>query len=117
MSDPMKIVVIGAGICGLSSAIWLRRAGHDVTLIDREGPAAGASYGNAGLLAQWAMIPVNTPGIAKTGLKYMLDRNAPLFMQWSYLPRMIPWLLKLRTPGRWRTEVNLRRAANFWEDF
>jgi len=94
MSVRNRIVVIGAGICGLSAAIWLRRAGHDVTLVDKDHPGAGASYGNAGLLAEWAIIPVNTPGIARTGLKYMLDPKSPLFMQWSYMPRMIPWLLK-----------------------
>jgi D-amino-acid dehydrogenase len=109
MANPKHIIVIGAGICGLSSAIWLRRAGHDVTLIDREGPAAGASYGNAGLLAQWAMIPVNTPGIAKSGLKYMMDRNAPLFMQWSYFPRLIPWLLKFVSNA---TDEGVRRTVD-----
>lgn len=89
-----RIVVIGAGICGLSSAIWLRRAGHEVTLIDRDHPGAGASFGNAGLLAEWAVVPVNTPGIAMSGAKYLMSRNAPLFMQWSYLPRLIPWLIR-----------------------
>jgi len=95
MSEPLKIVVVGAGICGLSSAIWLRRAGHDVTLVDKDGPGAGASYGNAGLLAQWGVVPINTPGLGRTGLRYLLDPNAPLFMQWRHFPRLIPWLLKL----------------------
>ncbi len=40
------IVVVGAGIVGVSTAIWLRRAGHDVTLIDKGAPGMGASYGN-----------------------------------------------------------------------
>ncbi len=94
MNSPKKIIVIGAGICGLSSAIWLRRAGHDVTLVDRDGPGAGASYGNAGVLAQWAMVPVNTPDLLVTGLKYLVDPRSPLFLQWSYLPRLAPWLLR-----------------------
>ena len=87
-----NIVVVGAGICGLSAAIWLRRAGHDVTLIDKDGPGAGASYGNAGLLAEWAIVPVSGPGIAWTGLKYLMSRDAPLSLQWSELPRLAPWL-------------------------
>jgi len=95
MPQHLKIIVIGAGICGLSSAIWLRRAGHDVTLIDKDHPGAGASYGNAGLLAQWGIVPINTPGLARTGLKYLFDPNAPLFMQWAHFPRLIPWLMKL----------------------
>jgi len=56
-----QIAVIGAGIVGVSTAIWLQRAGHRVTLIDREGPAAGASYGNAGLLASCAVVPQTIP--------------------------------------------------------
>ncbi len=87
-----NIVVIGAGICGLSAAIWLRRAGHEVTLIDKDGPGAGASYGNAGLLAEWAVVPVSVPGIAWTGMKYLMSRDAPLSLQWSQLPRLTPWL-------------------------
>lgn len=94
MSGARTIIVIGAGICGLSAAIWLRRAGHDVTLLDRERPGAGASSGNAGLLAQWAIVPVNTPGLISTGLRYLLNPNAPLFMQWAHFPRLLPWLLK-----------------------
>lgn len=94
MNRPRKIIVIGAGICGLSAAIWLRRAGHEVTLLDKTGPGAGASQGNAGLLAQWAVVPVNTPGVIATGLKYVFTPRAPLFLQWSYFPRLLPWLLK-----------------------
>ena len=95
MSSALRIIVIGAGICGLSSAIWLRRAGHEVTLIDKDHPGAGASFGNAGLLAQWGIVPVNTPGLGRTGLKYLLDPDAPLFMQWRHAPRLLPWLLRL----------------------
>ncbi len=92
MTKPQKIIVIGAGINGVCAAIWLRRAGHEVTLIDKHGPGAGASFGNAGLLAQWAIIPVNTPGLMKTGLKYLMDPKSPLFLQWASLPRLLPWL-------------------------
>lgn len=94
MTTPQKIIVIGAGIVGVSTAIWLRRAGHEVMLLDKEGPGAGASHGNAGLLAQWAVVPVNTPGLMKTGLKYLINPKSPLFMQWSYFPKLLPWLVK-----------------------
>jgi D-amino-acid dehydrogenase len=92
MTAPRTIIVIGAGICGLASAIWLTRAGHRVTLLDRDHPGAGASFGNAGLLAQWAIVPVNTPGVLTTALKYLTDRDAPLWMRWRDLPRLAPWL-------------------------
>lgn len=100
MTDPQKVIVIGAGINGLSTAIWLRRAGHEVTLLDKDGPGAGASFGNAGLLAQWAIIPVNTPGLLKTGLKYLADPKSPLFLQWSYAPRLMPWMIKFLSNAR-----------------
>ena len=58
-----KVIVAGAGINGVSSAIWLQRAGHDVVLIDRAGPASGTSYGNAGVLAAGSIIPITTPGL------------------------------------------------------
>ncbi len=67
------VVVIGAGICGAACALWLRRSGHDVLLLDKSEPGMGASYGNAGLLAQWAIVPMNEPGIWKNLPRYLLD--------------------------------------------
>ena len=92
MTQPRTVIVIGAGICGLAAAIWLNRAGHRVTLIDRDAPGAGASFGNAGLLAQWGIVPVNTPGLLITALKYLADRDAPLWLRWRDLPVLSPWL-------------------------
>ena len=87
------VAVIGAGIVGVSTAIWLLRDGHDVILIDRKGPGEGTSHGNAGLLASSGLVPVNTPGILGKAPKMLLNRNEPLFLKWSYLPRLMPWLL------------------------
>jgi D-amino-acid dehydrogenase len=56
----MEILVAGAGIVGVSSAIWLQRAGHRVTLVDRQAPGGGTSYGNAGVLAAGSIVPVTT---------------------------------------------------------
>ncbi len=89
-----KVAVIGAGMLGVSTAIWLQRAGHEVSLIDREGVAAGASYGNAGILACSGIIPVTTPGLLFKAPRMLLDPNQPLFLKWSYLPRILPWLVK-----------------------
>jgi D-amino-acid dehydrogenase len=55
MTGSKKVVVVGAGIVGVSSAIWLKRAGHEVTLIDKGEPGQGASYGNACVLAACSM--------------------------------------------------------------
>lgn len=87
------IAVIGAGIVGISSALYLQRAGFDVTLIDRNEPGNGASFGNAGAIAPHAFVPVNSPSIPRRLLKLMLSGGSPLSINWTYAPRMIPWLL------------------------
>ena len=79
---------------GVSTAIWLQRSGFKVILIDREGVAAGTSYGNAGILACSAIIPVTTPGLMFKAPKMLLDPNQPLFLRWTYLPKILPWLVK-----------------------
>ncbi|MEJ6709361.1 MAG: FAD-binding oxidoreductase [Amylibacter sp.] len=92
MSKP--IIIIGAGMVGISTAIWLQRSGHRVILLDRGKPGMGASYGNAGLIAQWAIVPVNTPSLWKDAPKYLLNPNSPLFLKWTHLPKMLPWIAK-----------------------
>jgi len=88
------VVVIGAGIVGVSTAIWLQRAGEEVVLVDRAQPGQGTSYGNGGVLASCSMVPVTTPGLMGKGPKMALDPNSPLFLRWSYLPKLLPWLLR-----------------------
>ena len=56
------IAIVGAGIVGVSTAIWLLRDGHKVTLIDKAGPGEGTSHGNGGVLASCSVIPVTVPG-------------------------------------------------------
>ena len=89
-----NVVVIGAGIVGVSAAIWLARAGASVTLLDRNGPGTGTSYGNAGVLAACSVVPVTTPGLVAKGPKLLLDPNFPLFLRWGYLPKLAPWLVR-----------------------
>jgi len=87
-------VIVGAGIVGAATAIWLTRAGHKVTLIDKGEPGMGASYGNGCILASCAMVPVTAPGLIPKGPGYLLNPNFPLFMRWGYTPKLIPWLVK-----------------------
>lgn len=90
-----RVVVVGAGIVGVSAALWLQRFGaDDVTIVDRLGPGEGTSHGNAGVLAACAMVPVTGPGLIPKAPKMLLDPHYPLFLRLSYLPRLVPWLLK-----------------------
>ncbi len=88
------VVIIGAGIVGASTAVWLRRLGADVTVIDRDGWGLGTSFGNGGVLAACAMVPVTGPGLVRKAPGMLLDREQPLFMRWGYFPRLLPWLRK-----------------------
>ena len=89
-----RIVVIGAGIVGVSTALYLQRDGHEVVLIDKLGPAGGTSFGNGGVLVPSGIIPVNSAGLITKAPAMLLNPNSPLFMRWSYLPKLLPWLLR-----------------------
>ncbi|NCO20705.1 MAG: FAD-dependent oxidoreductase [Rhodobacterales bacterium] len=94
MDQSKHVAVIGAGIVGVSAAIWLLRAGHSVTLIDRAGPAAGTSHGNGGVLASCAIVPVTGPGLLKKAPGMVFNPEQPLFLKWGYVPHLVPWLVK-----------------------
>ncbi|SFR32515.1 NAD(P)/FAD-dependent oxidoreductase [Litoreibacter janthinus] len=94
------IMVVGAGIVGVATALWLQRDGFEVTLIDREGPAAGTSYGNAGVLASGSIVPVSVPGLLTKAPSMLFSRNQPLFLKWSYLPRLLPFLRQYLAQSR-----------------
>ena len=95
-------IVIGAGITGVSAALHLQRDGWEVTLIDRIAPGDPdqTSYGNAGILARCAIVPVSVPGLLAKAPKMLFDPMQPLFLRWSYLPRLIPWLVPFLRNGR-----------------
>ncbi|OJJ10739.1 FAD-binding oxidoreductase [Alphaproteobacteria bacterium AO1-B] len=88
------LAIIGAGIIGVSTAIWMQREGHKVILIDKAGPGEGASHGNGGVLASCSMIPVTVPGLIRKAPRMLFSPNQPLFLKWSYLPKLLPWLAK-----------------------
>ena len=99
------IIVIGAGIVGVSTAIWLQRSGFKVTIIDQKGPATGASHGNAGILAASSIIPVPNPSLIKKLPFYLLSKDSPVFFKMSYLPKMFPFLMSYLSKSNLR-EVN-----------
>ncbi|MEJ6397461.1 NAD(P)/FAD-dependent oxidoreductase [Yoonia sp. 208BN28-4] len=95
-----RILVAGAGIVGVSTALYLQRDGFDVSLIDKVGPAAAASYGNAGVLASGAIVPVAVPGLLRKAPRMLLDRDEPLFLRWSYLPKLARFLIPFLRNGQ-----------------
>lgn len=89
-----RVVVIGAGVIGLSTALMAQARGLSVTVVDREGPAAGASAGNAGAFAFTDILPLASPGILKKAPKWLLDPLGPLTIPPAYAPRIAPWLYR-----------------------
>ena len=88
------VAIVGAGIVGVATAVWLQREGYNVILIDRAGPGEGTSYGNGGILASCSVVPVTVPGLIRKAPGMLLDRDSPLFLRLSYLPRLLPWLTR-----------------------
>ena len=95
MSENLKIGIVGAGIQGVCSALFLQKKNYDVTLFDREEPGnLSASYGNAGHFSPYASIPLNRPDILTDIPAMLLSSTGPLALKWNYVPKMIPWFLK-----------------------
>ncbi len=104
------VAIVGAGIVGVATAVWMQRAGHRVTLIDRSGPAAGASFGNAGVLAASSVVPIVYPGILPKLPGLILGRNSPVFLRWRRLPQLLPFLLRLLGHGNRRDVDRISRS-------
>ena len=100
MSEPRHVIVLGAGIVGLSAALSLQRDGHRVTLIDRMPPGEGTSFGNAGLIQVDAVLPIAMPGILRKVPGMLMDPEGPLVIRWRYLARLAPWLLRFVAASR-----------------
>jgi len=99
--------VIGAGVVGLSAALALQARGLSVAVLDREGPAAGASAGNAGAFAFTDILPLASPGIMRKAPKWLLDPLGPLSVPPSYALRIAPWMYRF-----WRACSPARVAAS-----
>ncbi len=100
------VVVIGAGVIGLTIALRLAQQGRKVCVLEREGVAAGASRGNAGAYAFSDIEPLATPGILRQVPRWLLDPLGPLALRPAYLPRIAPWLWRF-----WRASQTERVAA------
>jgi D-amino-acid dehydrogenase len=78
----MKIVVLGAGVIGVTSAWYLAKAGHEVTVIDRQpGPSLETSFANAGEISPGYSSPWAAPGIPMKAVKWLFMKHAPLIIQ------------------------------------
>jgi len=105
-----RIVVVGAGIVGLSCARALLADGHAVTVLDRDPPGDKCSFGNAGGIGVTEIVPASVPGLAWKIPGWLFDPLGPLSLRLAHLPRLVPWPVRFLRAGRW-SEVERIAAA------
>jgi D-amino-acid dehydrogenase len=104
----MRVAVVGAGIVGVSCAVHLRRAEHDVTLLDPRPPGTATSFGNAGAIVTGAVVPNSTPALRRNLHHILFDKDSAVRLRWPYLPKLAPWLLRFLLEGR---DTRVRQIA------
>ncbi|MGO4713798.1 D-amino acid dehydrogenase [Bradyrhizobium sp. 2TAF24] len=113
----MKVAVLGSGVIGVTSAYYLARAGHAVTVVDRQaGPALETSFANAGEISPGYASPWAAPDVPMKALKWLFMEHAPLILRPKPDPAMLAWLLStLRNCTPERYAVNKRRMMRLAE--
>jgi D-amino-acid dehydrogenase len=109
MSDKL-IIIIGAGVIGASSALALQKDGHNVMLVDKEAPCAGASFGNAGAIVNGSCAPTAMPGIVLDVMRMIRQPNSPLTIRPGYFHKILPWLVRFIWQSR--SSAVYRNASN-----
>ncbi|AXK40755.1 D-amino acid dehydrogenase [Crenobacter cavernae] len=109
----MKIIVLGAGVVGITTAWYLSRSGHEVTVIDRQsGPALETSFANGGQISVSHAEPWANPHTPLKALRWLGKEDAPLLFRLRADPRLLAWTLRfLRECSPSRTRENIRRIV------
>jgi D-amino-acid dehydrogenase len=102
----MHVLVIGAGLSGISAAWYLRAAGHEVTVVERrDGPGLETSFANGGLVVPSQPDPWNAPGIVGKLIRYLGDEDSPFLLRPAAIPGMMGWGVRFLMNARreaWR---------------
>lgn len=87
----MSILIIGSGIIGLSSAYFLNKSGHQVTVIDKSNQSDGCSFGNAGMIVPSHFIPLAAPGMISKGIRWMFNSKSPFYVKPRFDLDLLKW--------------------------
>ncbi len=87
----MRVGIIGGGIIGLSSAYYLMKAGHTVTILDQSELKDGCSFGNAGMIVPSHIIPLASPGMIAKGIRWMFNSTSPFYVRPRISGELIKW--------------------------
>ncbi|PMS19376.1 D-amino acid dehydrogenase small subunit [Trinickia dabaoshanensis] len=92
----MRVVILGSGVVGVTSAYYLARAGHEVTVVDREaGPALDTSFANAGQISPGYAAPWAAPGVPLKAVKWMFQKHAPLAIRLDGTQFQLRWMWQM----------------------
>ncbi len=105
-----EVTVVGAGIIGVCCALWLQRSGCKVTIIDRDEPGNGTSFGNTAMITPGQVVPQALPGLLKDVPRWLLSKRSPLKIRASYLPTIAPWLWAFSRAGKVENAIAVSRA-------
>ena len=89
-----KVIIIGGGIIGLSSAYYLHQLGWDITILDKGTLDDNCSFGNAGMIVPSHFVPLAAPGMVQQGIRWMFDSKSPFYVRPSLNWDLISWGLK-----------------------
>lgn len=109
----MKAIVIGGGIIGLCSAYYLRKAGWEVTLLDRSDLQDNCSYGNLGMIVPSHFVPLAAPGMVAQGIKWMFDSKSPFYVKPSVDPSLLSWGWKFMKSA---TQAHVDRSGPYLKE-
>jgi len=112
-ADKADVIVVGAGIVGICSAVLLAEAGKKVVVLDRTGVCEETSSGNAAALAFTDMLPMAHKGMGRQVPKWLADPLGPLAIPPAYLPKLMPWLIRFvmaGRPGRYEASLNAQAS-------
>lgn len=113
----MRVLVLGSGVIGVTSAWYLAKAGHEVTVVDREaGPALGTSFANAGQISPGYASPWAAPGVPLKAIKWMFQEHAPLSIRPDGTLFQLQWMWQmLLNCSAGRYAVNKERMVRLAE--
>ncbi|MBV9824389.1 MAG: FAD-binding oxidoreductase [Alphaproteobacteria bacterium] len=94
-----RVAVIGGGMVGMCTAIWLQRDGNSVCVVEPGHVGEGASFGNAGCFNGSSVTPTSMPGTIRNVPRWLQDPLGPLSLRWSYLPSILPYLARFARAG------------------
>ena len=113
MGKNKNVIVVGGGIVGLSTAYFLHKEGHKVTVLDKSDISSGASFVNAGYLTPSHIVPLASPGMISKGIKYMFNSSSPFYMKPRLDLDFIKWAWYFKKSS---TKAKVERAMPIIKD-